>query len=81
MLNSLDYTLPPASTAVTSRRQHCRAYPTSASTLTPAQNRTFRIRLGGDGFVDPHSIRLQYQITESGGVPGANSENTLKERH
>ena len=68
MLNSLDYRLMPSSTAVVARRQHCRAYPTSASTLTPVQNRTFRIRLGGDSYVDPQSIRLQYQITENSGV-------------
>ena len=70
MLNALDYRLPPSSTAITSRKQHCRAYPTSASTLNPAQNRTFRIRLGGDAYVDPQSIRLQYQITENSGNPG-----------
>ena len=70
MLNSLDYRLMPSSTAVVARRQHCRAYPTSASTLSPVQNRTFRIRLGGDSYVDPQSIRLQYQITESSGVAG-----------
>ena len=70
MLNSLDYRLMPSSTAVVARRQHCRAYPTSASALSPVQNRTFRIRLGGDSYVDPQSIRLQYQITESSGVGG-----------
>ena len=68
MLNTLDYRLMPSSTAVVARKQHCRAYPTSASTLTPAQNRTFRIRLGGDSYVDPQSIRLQYQIRETSGV-------------
>ena len=71
MLNSLDYRLMPSSTAVVARKQHCRAYPTSASTLTPAQNRTFRIRLGGDSYVDPQSIRLQYQIRETSGVANA----------
>ena len=62
MIDSLDFSLPPSSTAVTDRRQHCRAYPTSASTLTPNGTRTCRIRLGGDDFVDPHSVRLQFTI-------------------
>ena len=68
MLDSLDFSLPPASTAVVDRRQHVRAYPTSASTLTPGSTRTVRIRLGGDDFVDPHSIRLMYTINETGGA-------------
>ena len=62
LLDSLDFSLPPASTAVTDRRQHVRAYPTSASTLSPTGTRTVRIRLGGDDFIDPHSVRLQYTI-------------------
>ena len=62
LLDSLDFSLPPASTAVTDRRQHVRAYPTSASTLSPNGTRTVRIRLGGDDFIDPHSVRLQYTI-------------------
>ena len=60
--DALDFTLPPASSAVVDRKQHVRAYPTSASTLTPTGTRTFRIRLGGDHFVDSSSIRLQYTI-------------------
>jgi len=67
MVDSLDFTLPPASTAVVDRRQHVRAYPTSASTLTPSGTRTARIRLGGDDFVDSSSVRLMYTITETGG--------------
>ena len=62
MLDSLDFTLPPASTACVDRRQHVRAYPTSASTLTPTGTRTMRIRLGGDDFVDASSIRLMFTI-------------------
>ena len=62
MLDSLDFSLPAASTAVVDRRQHVRAYPTSASTLTPTGTRTCRIRLGGDDFVDASSVRLMYTI-------------------
>ena len=68
MLGSLDFTLPPASTACVDRRQHVRAYPTSASTLTPTGTRTCRIRLGGDDFIDASSVRMQYTITETGGT-------------
>jgi hypothetical protein len=67
MLDSLDFTLPPSSTAVTDRRQHVRAYPTSASTLSPTGVRTLRIRLGGDDFVDAQSVRIMYTINETGG--------------
>ena len=62
MLDSLDFTLPPASTAVVDRRQHVRAYPTSASTLSPGGTRTVRLRLGGDDFVDASSIRIMFTI-------------------
>ena len=62
MLDSLDFSLPPASTACVDRRQHVRAYPTSASTLTPTGTRTCRIRLGGDDFVDASSVRLVMTI-------------------
>jgi hypothetical protein len=68
MIDSLDFVLPPASTSVVDRRQHVRAYPTSASTLTPTGTRTARIRLGGDDFVDASSVRLQYTITNNGGA-------------
>jgi hypothetical protein len=68
MLDSLDFTLPPSSTAVVDRRQHVRAYPTSASTLSPTGTRTVRIRLGGDDFVDASSIRLQYTINNTDGA-------------
>ena len=47
----LNYELPSVNTSVIDRRQHVRAYPTSASTLTPSGVRTVRIRLGGDTFV------------------------------
>ena len=66
MLDSLDYTLSAANSSVVDRRQHIRAFPTSASTLNPANNRNVRIRLGGDDFVDSSSIRLMYTITEKG---------------
>ena len=68
MIDSLDFSLPPASTAVTDRRQHIRAYPTSASTLTPTGTRTCRIRLGGDDFIDPGSVRLQFTIKNEDNV-------------
>ena len=70
MLNSLDYTLVPISTAVVDRRQHVRAYPTSASTLTPGGTRTCRLRLGGGDFVDSSSIRLVYTINETANTTG-----------
>ena len=68
LLDSLDFSLPPSSTAVVDRRQHVKAYPTSASSLTPTATRTFRIRLGGDDFIDPSSIRLQYTVRNLDGT-------------
>ena len=62
LLSSLDFSLPPASTSCTDRRQHVRAYPTSASTLSPTGTKTCRIRLGGDDFVSAESCRLQFTI-------------------
>ena len=63
LANSLDFSLPPASTAIVDRRQHKRAFPTSASTISYTQGtKTVRLRLGGDCFVDPHSIRLMFTI-------------------
>ena len=59
---SLAYELPAPSTAVVDRKQHCRAYPSSASTLSLTGTRTVRIRLGGEDFIDPSSIRLQFTI-------------------
>ena len=67
MIDSLDFSLPAASTAVVDRKQHLRAYPTSASTLTPTGTKTCRIRLGGDDFVEASSIRIQHTINETGG--------------
>ena len=64
-MDSLDFSLPPASTSVTDRRQHVRAYPTSASSLSPNGTRVVRLRLGGDDFVDPHSVRLQFTIVNN----------------
>ena len=62
LIDSLDFSLPPASISIIDRRQHVRAYPTSASSLSVNGTRTVRIRLGGDEFVDPQSIRLQFTI-------------------
>ena len=62
LLESLTYDIPPASSAVTMRKQGVRAYPTSASTLSPAGVRTVRIRLGGNDWFDPASLRLVYTI-------------------
>ena len=59
---SLAYELPAPSTAVVDRKQHCRAYPSSASTLSLTGTRAVRIRLGGEDFIDPSSIRLQYTL-------------------
>ena len=63
LLQSLSFDLPPATTAIVDRKQGCRAYPTSASTLVPNGTKTCRIRLGGNEFVDPSTIRLQYTLT------------------
>ena len=60
--HALDFALPAPSTAVVDRKQHNRAYPTSASTLSLTGTKTVRIRLGGDDFIDPSSIRLQFTI-------------------
>ena len=51
MLNTLDYRLMPSSTAVVARKQHCRAYPTSASTLTPAQIQALKAQFTDDSIV------------------------------
>jgi hypothetical protein len=59
---SLLYELPAPSTAVVDRKQSVRAYPSSASSLSLNGTRTVRLRLGGEGFVDPSSIRLQFTI-------------------
>ena len=67
-MDSLDFSLPPASTSIVDRRQHARAYPTSASSLSPTGTRTVRIRLGGDEFVDPQSVRLQFTIVNGDGT-------------
>ena len=68
LIDSLDFSLPPASTSIVDRRQHVRAYPTSASSLSVNGTRTVRIRLGGDEFVDPQSIRLQFTIVNGDGA-------------
>ena len=69
-MDSLDFSLSPANTAVVDRRQHVRAYLTSASTLTPTGTRAVRIRLGRDDFVDASSVRIQYTINETANSTG-----------
>jgi hypothetical protein len=59
---ALNYELPAVSTAIIDRKQHCRAYPSSASSLNLANTRTVRIRLGGEDFIDVSSIRLMFTI-------------------
>ena len=44
------------------RKQHVRAYPSSASSLSFAGTKTVRIRLGGEDFIDPSSIRIMFTI-------------------
>ena len=66
--SALDFTLPAPSTAVTDRKQHCRAYPTSASSLSISGTRTVRLRLGGDDFIDPASLRVQMTISNLDGT-------------
>ena len=61
----LDYSLAPASTAIVDRRTNLRAYPTSASSLSPTTTRTCRLRLGGDDMLDASSVRLQFTITNN----------------
>ena len=65
LMESLNFDLPAASTAIVDRKQNCRAYPTSASTLVPNGTKTCRIRLGGNDFVDPRTIRLMYTLTNT----------------
>jgi hypothetical protein len=67
LLESLSFDLPPASTAIVDRKQGCRAFPTSASTLVPNGTKTCRIRLGGNDFVDPSTIRIMYTLTNTDG--------------
>ena len=61
-MSALSFELPAPSTAIVDRKQHCRAYPSSASSLSLSGQRTVRIRLGGEDFVDPSSIRLMFTI-------------------
>jgi hypothetical protein len=60
---ALAYELPAPSTSIVDRKQHVRAYPSSASSLSSTGTKTCRIRIGGDDFVDGNSIRVQYTIT------------------
>ncbi len=73
-MSELSYTLPASNTAIVDRKQHLRAYPTSSSTLSPTTNRHFRIRVGGDDFVDSSSVRLMYAIEN---LDGTNSIKPL----
>ena len=66
LLESLSYEIPSQSSAVVQRKQNVRAYPTSASTLSPNGVRTVRIRLGGNDWFDPQSLRLVYTIQNTG---------------
>ena len=59
---SLMYELPAPSTAVVSRAQHARAFPSSATSLSLSGTKTIRIRLGGEDFIDPSSIRIMFTI-------------------
>ena len=68
LLQSLDYSIPSTSSAVVSRKQHVRAYPTSGSTLSPTGTKTCRIRIGGDAFVDSSSVRLMFTISNKDGA-------------
>jgi hypothetical protein len=56
------------SAAVVDRKQHVRFYPSSASSLSLTGTKTFRIRIGGEDFIDPSSIRLQYTIQADDGL-------------
>ena len=62
LLESLTYDLPANSTAITLRRQNCRAFPTSASSLSYTGVRTARIRIGGNDWIDPASVRIFYTV-------------------
>ena len=64
-MQSLSFDLPPGTTAVVDRKQGVRAYPTSASSLQIGGTRTCRIRLGGNDFVDPSTVRLQFVVTNT----------------
>ena len=62
MLDSMNFDIPPASTVVVDRKQGVRAFPTSASSLQIGGTRTCRIRLGGNDWVHPDSVRLQFVV-------------------
>jgi hypothetical protein len=59
---ALAYELPAPQTAIVDRKQCCRAYPSSASSLSFTGTRTVRIRIGGEDFIDPSSIRIMFTI-------------------
>jgi len=66
MLQALSYELPAPSTAIVDRKQSCRAYPSSMSTLSFTGTRSVKIRLGGEEWIDPSSIRIQFTINNTG---------------
>lgn len=67
LLDSLSFQIPSYSTAVIQRKQGCKAFPTSASTLTPTNVRTVRLRLGGNDWTDSASVRLVYTLQNTDG--------------
>ena len=73
---SLSFELPPTSSAIVDKQTSCRAYPTSASTLTPTGTKTLRIRFGGDSFVNPSTIRLRYTIQNLDNTPATGNANS-----
>jgi hypothetical protein len=62
----LSYELPAPSTAIVDRKQSCRAYPSSASTLSFTGTKSVRIRIGGEDFIDPSSLRIMFTINNTG---------------
>ena len=65
---ALAYELPSPSTAIVDRKQSCRAFPSSASSLSFGGTRTVRIRIGGEDFIDPSSIRIMFTIKNESGT-------------
>lgn len=64
----MDYSVIPSSSAVVDRKTHCRAYPTSATSLSLTGTKTCRIRLGSSGgMVDMNSLRIMFTINNLSG--------------
>ena len=66
LLGALSYELPAPSTAIVDRKQSCRAYPSSASTLTFTGTKSVRLRIGGEDFIDLSSLRIMFTINNTG---------------